>query len=86
MNKSVLLVLGIILLLGLASIGEAGEGRLQFVETEVLLLPDGKASVEYVVRYQVISGEFHGFYFEGFDRLIPYFDRQNASAIDSKGN
>ena len=63
MNKRNLFIVGIILILGLTAIGEAGEGRLQFVETEVLLLPDGNASVEYVVRYQVISGEFHGFYF-----------------------
>ncbi len=50
------------------------------------MFPDGKASVEYVVRYTVVSEEFHGFYFEGFDRLTPFFDRENASAIDSTGN
>ncbi|MFC2168024.1 DUF2207 domain-containing protein, partial [Acidobacteriota bacterium] len=86
MNKLMNSVLGIILIFGLTAIGEPGEGKLQFVETEVRLLPDGKASVEYVVRYQVVSGEFHGFYFEGFDKLIPYFDNQNASAVDSQGN
>lgn len=81
-----LLILGIIAISGVTSTVMAGEGRLRFVETEVLLFPDGKASVEYVVRYTVISGEFHGFYFEGLDRLIPVFDRENASAIDSQGN
>lgn len=81
-----LLILGIIAISGVTSTVMAGEGRLRFVETEVLLFPDGKASVEYVVRYTVISGEFHGFYFEGLDRLIPLFDRENASAIDSQGN
>lgn len=82
----ILLILGIIAISGVTSTVMAGEGRLRFVETEVLLFPDGKASVEYVVRYTVISGEFHGFYFEGLDRLIPVFDRENASAIDSQGN
>ncbi len=82
----ILLILGIIAISGVTSTVMAGEGRLRFVETEVLLFPDGKASVEYVVRYTVISGEFHGFYFEGLDRLIPLFDRENASAIDSQGN
>lgn len=81
-----LLILGIIAISGVTSTVMAGEGRLRFVETEVLLFPDGKASVEYVVRYTVISREFHGFYFEGLDRLIPLFDRENASAIDSQGN
>ncbi|MDH5742693.1 MAG: DUF2207 domain-containing protein, partial [Candidatus Aminicenantes bacterium] len=80
------LFIGIVLILLLASSTFAGEGKLQFVETEVVFFPDGKASVEYVVRYSVISGEFHGFYFGGFDRLTPHFDRTNASAIDSRGN
>jgi hypothetical protein len=78
--------MGIFMILSMASFAIAGQGRLQFVETEVNLFPDGRASVEYVVRYTVISGEFHGFYFEGFDRLTPIFDRNNASAIDSRGN
>ena len=76
----------LVLLLGVFSSLTAGEGRLEFVETEVILFPDGKASVEYVVRFNVISGELHGFYFGGFDRLTPHFDYQNASAIDSRGN
>ncbi|MBW1769837.1 MAG: hypothetical protein JRJ17_01480, partial [Deltaproteobacteria bacterium] len=86
MSRRILIWMGIFVTLSLASFAIAGEGRLQFVETEVNLFPDGRASVEYVVRYTVISGEFHGFYFEGFDRLTPIFDRNNASAIDSRGN
>ncbi len=86
MSRRILIWMGIFVTLSLASFAIAGEGRLQFVETEVNLFPDGRASVEYVVRYTVISGEFHGFYFGGFDRLTPIFDRNNASAIDSRGN
>lgn len=41
----------------------AGQGNLQFVEAKMILYPDGKCSLEYIVRYRVISGEFHGFYF-----------------------
>ena len=86
MTQRIFVWIGILAILSMASFAIAGEGRLQFVETEVILFPDGKASVEYVVRYAVTSGEFHGFYFEGFDRLIPHFDKENASAIDSEGN
>lgn len=77
MAKRFLVCIGIVLFLSMASWAFAGEGRLKFVETEVILFPDGKSSIEYVVLYQVSSGEFHGFYFEGFDRLIPYFDQKN---------
>ena len=85
MAKRFLVCVGIVLFQCLALWVFASEGRLKFVETEVILFPNGKSSIEYVVRYQVISGEFHGFYFGGFDRLIPYFDQKNASAIDSRG-
>jgi hypothetical protein len=86
MFKKYFLFIGLVSILLMAPSSFAGEGRLQFVETEVILFPNGRASVEYVVRYSVISGEFHGFYFGGYDRLTPHFDRTNASAIDSRGN
>ena len=86
MDKRFLVCIGIVFCLGITSWAFAGEGQLEFVETEVILFPDGKASIEYVVRYRVISGEFHGFYFGGFDRLVPYFDHKNAAAIDDRGN
>lgn len=86
MAKKISLCIGIALLLGMAISATAGEGRLDFVETEVILLPDGRASIEYVVRWIVTAGEFHGFYFSGFGRLTPRFDYKNAAGIDSRGN
>ena len=62
----------------LASVALAGTGRLQFVETDVILYPNGQAGVKYTVRYKVLSGEFHGFYFDGLDRLTAYFDTETA--------
>jgi len=32
--------------------------KLQFVETDVILYPNGQASVKYTVRYKVLSGSF----------------------------
>ena len=52
----------------LVPVALAGTGNLQFVETDVILYPNGQTSVKYVVRYRVRSGEFHGFYFSG---LVP---------------
>ncbi len=63
----------------------AGTGSLEFVETDVQLYEDGRAVVEYVVRWRVLSGEFHGFYFGGWDRLTPVFDLENAWAIADNG-
>ena len=82
MIKKISIIVGIILFLSMVISTTAGEGRLDFVETEVILLPDGKASIEYVVRWIVTSGEFHGFYLSGFDRLTPRFDYRNAAGID----
>ncbi|MBE3074235.1 MAG: hypothetical protein IMZ75_04710, partial [Actinobacteria bacterium] len=48
----------------------AGTGEISFVETNVDLAADGTAVVAYTVRWKVLSGEFHGFYFEGNDRLL----------------
>ena len=69
----------------LASTAMAGTGSLQFVETDVILYPNGQASVKYTVRYRVLSGEFHGFYFGRLDRLKAYFDTETAFGIDSGG-
>jgi hypothetical protein len=69
----------------LASVALAGAGKLQFVETEVLLYPNGQARMEYTVRYKVLSGDFHGFHFGGLDRLKPYFDSDAAFGIDFNG-
>jgi hypothetical protein len=83
MNKRMwMLVLTICVL---ASTALAGTGRLQFVETDVILYPNGQASVKNTVRYRVLSGEFHGFYFGGLGNLTAYFDTETAFGIDSGG-
>ena len=46
----------------------AGKGRITFVETAVDLKADGTAVVGYWVRWQVVSGELHGFYFQGMHK------------------
>jgi hypothetical protein len=48
----------------------AGSGTINFVETTVELNKAGEANVAYVVQYKVLSGEMHGFYFSGNDRLV----------------
>ena len=83
MTKKIILWMVIFLAFGTATMATAGQGRLDFVETEVILFSDGKASIEYVVRWIVTAGEFHGFYFSGFDRLTPRFDYQNAAGTIS---
>jgi len=79
---SVLNVAGIIEQIDFIDTANAGTGKMDFVETDIQLFNDGKAVVEYVVKWNVLSGEFHGFYLGGFDRLIPVFDTENAWAID----
>ena len=74
-----------LIMLLMPAIAPAGTGKLQFVETDVILYSNGQASVKYAVRYKVLSGDFHGFYFGGLDRLKAYFDTETASAIDSNG-
>ncbi len=65
--------------------GARGNRQLQFVETDVILYPNGQASVKYTVRYRVLSGDFHGFYFGGLDRLSAYFDTNTAFGIGPEG-
>ena len=69
----------------LSALAFAGTGSLKFVETDVVLYPNGQASVKYTVRYKVLSGDFHGFYFDGLDKLEAHFDMQTAVGIDSTG-
>ncbi|MBN1552925.1 hypothetical protein JW979_15735, partial [bacterium] len=80
------LILGFLAILTVSVPVSAVTVTLQFAETEIFLNPNGNGIVEYVVRFNVVEGAFHGFYFEGFDRLTPYFDRENAFAIDDRDN
>ena len=47
----------------------AGKGEIKSVETTVAFQSDGKAIVNYLVKWNVLSGELHGFYFQGNDKL-----------------
>ncbi|MBD3305455.1 hypothetical protein GF348_03705, partial [candidate division KSB3 bacterium] len=64
----------------------AGKGEINFVETAVDLHPTGAAVVAYTVQWQVISGELHGFYFQGNDRLRVNKISDQSYAVDSAGN
>ncbi|MCZ7606839.1 MAG: hypothetical protein M5U25_12390 [Planctomycetota bacterium] len=54
----------------------AGSGHPVWCEVTINLQKDGKAGVEYAVKYEHDSGEFHGFYFTGpqIDDLDPVWD------------
>ncbi|HPQ40898.1 MAG TPA: DUF2207 domain-containing protein, partial [bacterium] len=80
-----LLIFVIAILTAVIPASRAGTGSIEFVETNVQLYEDGRALVEYLVRWRVLSGEFHGFYFSGYDRLIPVFDLDNAWAVTDSG-
>jgi hypothetical protein len=64
----------------------AGKGEINFVETAVDLRPDGVAVVVYTVQWKVLSGELHGFYFQGNDRLKVRMVAEDGYAVDSRGN
>ena len=57
----------------------------RWVEVNLGLQPDGKATVVYKVRYHVRSGELHGFYFQGAAG-VPHWDRDRSVAEDDAGN
>lgn len=55
---------------------------LGFVETDVILFPDGKAIVSYTVRYNLNPGKtMLAFTVEGFGRLNPVFDEEYSCVI-----
>jgi hypothetical protein len=64
----------------------AGKGSINFVETTVRLAEDGAAIVGYTMQYRVVSGELHGFYFSGNDRLKIQAFATESYAIDDFGN
>jgi hypothetical protein len=64
----------------------AGSGTINFVETTVELNKAGEANVAYVVQYKVLSGEMHGFYFSGNDRLVINSFSDESYAVDDFGN
>ena len=64
----------------------AGSGDITLVEADVELNADGSAVVIYTVQWQVTSGEFHGFYFEGNENLRIDRFSDDSYAVDSDGN
>ncbi|MFH2096202.1 MAG: DUF2207 domain-containing protein, partial [Bacteroidota bacterium] len=80
-KKMILLLSGIML----GAMLFAGSGTINFVETTVELNKDGTAKVTYIVQWKVLSGELHGFYFNGNEKLyIPSFTETWAE--DEAGN
>ncbi|AUG58955.1 hypothetical protein [Acetivibrio saccincola] len=56
--------------------------NLGFVETDIILFPDGDALVSYTVRYNLVEGKtMLAFTMGGFDRIKPVFDFENAWVI-----
>ncbi len=84
MKKRLLFLL--IFLIAAPGLLHAGSGQINFVETEVDLRADGSAVVAYTVQWQVMSGEMHGFYFEGIERLQISRFSSDSYAVDSGGN
>ncbi|MHC4992577.1 MAG: hypothetical protein ACYTGC_16525, partial [Planctomycetota bacterium] len=83
--KAVVLALICLLFISLAP-AIAGRGEIRFVETDIDLRADGSAVVAYTVQWAVVSGELHGFYFEGNDRLRVSMVGRDAFAVDSDAN
>jgi len=79
------LLLAAALLLLHAAVAFAGKGEIRFVETDVDLREDGSAVVAYTVQWTVLSGELHGFYFQGNDRLRVGAVAEESYAVDSAG-
>ncbi len=84
MNKKILscFLTLFVLFLSAVNINASSIANLGFVETDVVLLPDGKAIVSYTVRYNLVPGKtMLAFTLEGFDRLDPVFDNDNSWVI-----
>jgi len=55
----------------------------EFVEVELSLRPDGKATVVYKVAIRPTGRALHGFYFEGYTGKC-HFDRKRCYAVDAR--
>ena len=76
----------LLFILILPMLAQAGKGEIRFVETSVDLRGDGTAVVMYEIQWQVNSGEMHGFYFQGNDKLRVAMSKDQSAALDSDGN
>ena len=64
----------------------AGKGEINFIETDVDLSSNGAAVIAYTIQWKVISGDFHGFYFQKDRKLTANKVSDNCYAIDSEKN
>ena len=72
----------VVLLIQPTNIYASEIASLGFVETDVILFPDGKAIVSYTVRYNLAPGKtMLAFTMEGFGRINPVFDKEYAYVI-----
>ena len=56
--------------------------NLGFVETDIILFPDGDALVSYTIRYNLVKDKTKlAFTMGGFDKITPVFDFENAWVI-----
>lgn len=89
MNKKILAILMLLFVLFMPAVNANASSiaNLGFVETEVILLPEGDAIVTYTIRYNIIPGKtMLAFTLQGFDRLNPVFDRDNCWVIMDDDN
>ena len=61
----------------------SGSGKIEFVECSVDLQDDGTCVIGYTVRYRVVSGELHGFYFDSQDELHIHAFSDKSYGVDS---
>jgi hypothetical protein len=72
----------VVLLIPTLNVNASPIANLGFVETDVILSPDGEAIVSYTVRYNLIQGKtMLAFTMAGFDRINPAFDKDNCWVI-----
>ena len=71
-----------LLLLPTTHVSASEIANLGFVETDVILQPDGKAIISYTIRYNLVPGKtMLAFTMDGFERLNPVFDTDYAWVI-----
>ena len=58
---------------------------LQWVETDVSLHLDGKATLVSKIRWQVSGRTMHAFDYQGFGGATPHFDHESSGAVHSNG-
>lgn len=73
------------LLVASAAFAHAVTTALKWVEVDLSLKANGKATLTYKIRYNVLEGKMRGFYFQGFNGAMPKFADDKCHAITSGG-